>query len=84
METGNKDKKIGIAVYEGLGTAFIMYAVMVEGGTFGAASFVTLAMMCLAWNVSGGHFNPAITIGVYVSEKDFKGNALTAGIMIAA
>ena len=45
---------------------------------------MTLAMMCLAWNVSGGHFNPAITIGVYVSEKDFGGNALTAFIMIAA
>jgi len=30
METGNKDKKIGVFAYEFLGTAFIMYAVIVD------------------------------------------------------
>ena len=85
METGNKDKKIGVAVYEALGTAFIMYALMVNVGSFiSSAAVVTFACMCIAWNVSGAHFNPAITIGVYISEKNFGGNALMAGIMILA
>ena len=90
METGNKDKKIGVFAYELLGTAFIMYAVIVEEsyekfvGIFGGAYiYITLAMMMIAWNVSGGHFNPAITIGVYVASKDFSGNALTCLLMIA-
>ena len=43
------------------------------------------ALMCaIAWDVSGGHFNPAITLGVYVAEKDFKGNAPMMATMIVA
>ena len=45
---------------------------------------VYLAMMLLAWNVSGGHFNPAITLGVYISEWKFKDNAVIAGIMFVS
>eukprot|EP00354_Favella_ehrenbergii_P007372 CAMPEP_0170466320 /NCGR_PEP_ID=MMETSP0123-20130129/10323_1 /TAXON_ID=182087 /ORGANISM="Favella ehrenbergii, Strain Fehren 1" /LENGTH=41 /DNA_ID= /DNA_START= /DNA_END= /DNA_ORIENTATION= len=41
-------------------------------------------MTTLAWSVSGGHFNPALTLGIYVAEKDLGGNALIAGIMICA
>ena len=85
METGNKDKKIGIAAYECLGTAFIMYAVMMSGGTFsGGAIPLTFGMMVLAWNVSGGHFNPVISIGMYIAEKDFGGNLVTLLIMMLA
>lgn len=74
-----------MAVYELLGTAFIMYCLVVNKGVFvESAGVITFAMMCIAWNVSGGHFNPAITIGVYVSEKDFGGNALIAFLMICA
>ena len=75
---------MGVALYELLGTAFIMYAVVVTNGSYSAGISITLAMMVIAWNVSGGHFNPAITVGVYVSEKDFGGNALIAIIMIVA
>jgi len=86
METNNKDKKVGAFAYEFLGTAFIMYAVIVDqndSNNFGNAYlFITLAMMMVAWNVSGGHFNPAITIGVYVASKDYGGNSLTCLLMI--
>jgi len=84
METGNKDKKIGIAAYECLGTAFIMYGVMVDLGGFSSAIPITFAMMVLAWNVSGGHFNPVISIGMYIAEKDFGGNLVTLLIMMVA
>ena len=46
-----------------------MYAIMLEKGTFLIAGGATALMMILAWDVSGGHFNPAITLGVYVAEK---------------
>ena len=84
METGNKDKKIGVIAYEFIGTAFIMYAMMMFNGLYAPTMGMTCAMTALAWNVSGGHFNPALTIGMYVAEKDFGGNALIAGLMIAA
>jgi glycerol uptake facilitator-like aquaporin len=94
METGNKDKKIGVFAYEFLGTAFIMYAVMVDqtqslsllayyAGFGDAYIYITLAMMMIAWNVSGGHFNPAITVGLYISSNDFGGNAIICFLMIA-
>ena len=83
METKSNDKKIGVFVYEMLGTSVIMYAFMV-GGTFDAsAKLVTFFMMLIAWNVSGGHFNPAISLGVYVSEKKWGGNILPLLLMMA-
>lgn len=72
-----------MCAYEFIGTAFIMYAMMMENGHYiGGAVLMTLAMMTLAWNISGGHFNPALTLGMYIAEKDFGGNALIAGLMI--
>ena len=85
METENKDKKIGVFVYEFLGTAFIMYALIIGNGEFGnGAMAVTFAMMCIAYNVSGGHFNPAISVGMYVAEKNFGGNLVALGLMVVA
>ena len=46
---------------------------------------VTLIMMLTAWNVSGGHFNPTITVGVLVATmKEGGKNFVMAGIMIVA
>ena len=82
METHNHHKKIGVAAYEFIGTTLIMYAVMV---TFGNVPvYVYGAMMMLAWNVSGGHFNPAITLGVYISQMKLGKDAAIALIMIVA
>ena len=70
METENKDRKIGVFAYEFLGTALIMYAVMISGGeSITSAIPTTIAMMCIAYNVSGGHFNPAISIGMFFANK---------------
>ena len=41
-------------------------------------------MTILAWNVSGGHFNPVISIAMYISEKDFGGNLVTLLILLAS
>lgn len=85
METGNKEKKIGIAAYECIGTAFIMYSFMVNKGIFSfSGASVTFAMQVLAWNVSGGHFNPVISVAMYISEKDFGGNLVTLLILLAS
>lgn len=85
METGKKDKKLGVFMYEMLGTAMIMFAFMLSSAENDNSAYpakVTFAMMILAWEISGGHFNPAISVGVYVAEKDYGGNAGTLFLMI--
>ena len=39
-------------------------------------------MMVLAWDISGGHFNPAITISAYVAKKQWGKNLLVCLFMI--
>ena len=72
MEVENKDKKIGVFVYEFLGTATILYVTMVcDGVSILGSTTTTIAMMCIAYNISGGHFNPAISIGMFFANKQF-------------
>ena len=80
META-KNRKIGALIYEFLGTAFMTYGVMVLSGL---VSFpLTFAMLVLAWEVSGGHFNPAITLGMWVASSGRGKNLVTMLLMIA-
>ena len=79
VESAKADAKNNFAafMYEMLGTMFIMYAMMVTRGIYiGAPIVVTFAMMCLAWNVSGGQFNPAITLSAFVSQGDYVKNLI--------
>ena len=72
-------------VYEFLGTAFIMTALISQHGSgSGASLMVTFAMMTIAYNISGGHFNPAISVGMFVAEKDKGSNLITLGLMVGA
>ena len=45
---------------------------------------MTILCMILAWNISGGHFNPVLTLGMYVSRMNFGGDMVTMLIMIVA
>ena len=84
METGNKDKKIGVFAYECIGTALITAALIIQDGSYyGLGCFyTTVAMMCIAWNVSGGHFNPAISLGMFVAEKKWGSDLFPLLIMV--
>ena len=67
METDRSHKKFIVYIYEFLGTAIIMYSLMMSFGNYVLTCSVTLILMLIAWDVSGAHFNPAITLGVFVS-----------------
>ena len=71
METGKSDNKgkAAVLIYEFIGTAIIMYALCIYNGALAPTLGVILVMQLLAWDISGGHFNPAITMGVFVSQK---------------
>ena len=55
-----------------------MYAWMLHDGHVP----MTAAMMILAWNISGGHFNPTLTVAMFVSRREYKKEGPMAGLMI--
>ena len=66
-------KEIHVFIAEMMGTCFLVYAVNMQAaftggfGVFGIA-FTLFAMILIWGNISGGNFNPAVTLGVLVSR----------------
>ena len=63
-----------------------MYSSLIIGDRIGTYSEQTFGygtigfyfvFMALAWTISGGHFNPAITLGVFFSEMKLGQNLIT-------
>lgn len=59
-------------LYEFMGTAFLLYSINMSAtfyfGQFGIA-FTLFAVILIGGPITGAHFNPAVTLGVYVSNK---------------
>jgi glycerol uptake facilitator-like aquaporin len=71
IEKAAKNKTI-VFVYEFIGTAMLLYAINLQYtftfGVFGIG-FVIFPLILIAAPITGSHFNPAITIGVYLSNR---------------
>ena len=80
METERgHDRKIMVCLFEFLGQIFFMYAATVGGcsgsDTWGIGGPLALfAIINVFGSVSGGHFNSAVTLGVYVREAKWVEN----------
>jgi glycerol uptake facilitator-like aquaporin len=75
--TGNQRKPL-VALYELMGTATFVYMILVSTGDAIAVPLALFAMIVIFGGITGGHFNPAVTLGVYMSEgtaEKFKENA---------
>ena len=52
-----------------------------DGSNWPALVYMTFMIIC--YRISGGHLNPAVTLGVYIEQLDWKKNtAFAAYIMI--
>jgi|Transcript_1231 aquaporin Z len=70
---GNERKSL-VASYEMLGTAFFVYMILVSTGDALAVPLALFSVILIFGGVTGGHFNPAVTLGVYFGEKKYTEN----------
>jgi aquaporin Z len=72
---GGSRNKLWVLVSELLGTAFLTAALNWGGCSSGEAECVGLAIFIMAQvfgPISGGHFNPAVTIAVLIKHRHEK------------
>ena len=67
---GNKRKPL-VAAYELLGTAIFIYMILVSTGDELAVPLALFSVILIFGGITGGHFNPAITLGVYFHEGKY-------------
>ena len=79
-----KTRTLNLLVREMLGTAMLLSAINVSGGdAIAVAGTIFAAIMILAGPLNGGHFNPAVTIGVLISEGVAENAAMAIMIIIS-
>jgi len=65
---GASNYKLTVCLYELLGTAILVFNILVSGGNAIVGPFTVFSVILVLAPVTGAHFNPAVTIGVYISR----------------
>ena len=79
-----KTRSLNLLIREMIGTAMLLSAINISGGNAKAvAGTIFAAIMTLAGPLCGGHFNPAVTIGVLVSEGIAENFKMAIAIIIS-
>jgi glycerol uptake facilitator-like aquaporin len=81
---GSSDRKLSVFLYELIGTSLLTYAVTMNNANAYSVAFFLYILLVIVSPISGGHLNPAVTIGVFVNEKKFGEDAVLLGMTIAA
>jgi len=79
----NNEQRWTVFFYELLGTSIFLYCTIMLRDP-AAITFTLFAITVLFGRVSGGHFNPAITTSVFLSQSNFADNFYTYLVMIGA
>ena len=85
MERSNGEKYIvPVLLAEMLGSSLLMLAFNLRGDDTLVASLTYFALVVCTYEFSGGHLNPSISLGVYISTKRYVKNLLFMIFIIVA
>ncbi len=73
MEANGHDRKLLVMSLEFFGTALFIFGILSTGLPI-SIPFSLLASIVLFGDITGGHFNPAVTIGVFTSLGNYGKN----------
>ena len=77
MEVKNrKNGDFTVCLCEMLGTALFVYGIIINGADNAGVALSLFASVLIFGGITGGHFNPAVSIGVYLQEANFLGNLI--------
>jgi len=60
-----------VCVYELLGTALLMFAVVMAAGNALFVVFMLWAILMIGGGITGGHYNPAVSTGVFIWRRKY-------------
>ena len=84
MEKPSGDKFKGtVLLSEFAGACLLMLAYNLQGEDMTVTLLAYFVIVCSTYLVSGGHLNPSITVGVYISEKEYYHNVCYLLLIIA-
>jgi len=83
MEADGHDKKRTVCMYECLGTAVFIFSILNLRDDL-AIPFALMAVVVVFGGITGGHFNPAVTLGVFVQLGDYSKNWLFMILIIVS
>ena len=69
---GAKNHKLAVCTYELIATAILVFNILVSGGNTAAGAGTVFAIILVLAPITGAHFNPAVSIGVYVSRCKYR------------
>ena len=69
---GSEQRKSIVALYEAIGTALFVYMIIMSTGNAVAVPLGLFMVIVIFGDITGGHFNPAVTLGVYVWIGEYK------------
>ena len=74
MEVANSANRLPLVfLYEMFGTMLFIYSILLTNNPI-SISFSLFASIILFGSITGGHFNPAVTLGVYIKENKYAEN----------